>query len=249
MAGHRRRRRGVLGAGRARAEVDLAQDQLLLFVDVEAELHHQPPGAVALAGVVLGDEGEALPVPQAAAGGGGEHGLRAGLRVPAPGAVVHRARLAAALEPPHGAEEVPRLVAAAPRHRRREPPREVGGVGGVHVGLVDDEPARRRRRRRLVAGDDPWAEVRLDELLLGRVDVHLVVVQAARRRAAAAGEELGRVDVHAAASAAVETARRPALAAGAGGGTHGGGLARGYRMMGGKLSESQADTNTGSYGG
>jgi hypothetical protein len=152
---HGRRRPGE--QVRARAEVYLAEHYFV--VAVESELHHQPPRPDA-APFLLRHEREALPVAQPPAMLQ-EHGPRAGLRVPAP--FPHRARLALALAGlgPYGGEEVPRPVAVA-RHGGGEPVRELGGVRGVDVGVVDE------RARRLGAGD-ARTEVRLEQLVLGRV--------------------------------------------------------------------------------
>jgi hypothetical protein len=152
---HGRRRPGeqVL----ARAEVYLAEHYFV--VAVESELHHQPPRPDA-APFLLRHEREALPVAQPPVRLH-EHGPRASLRVPAP--FPHRARLALALAGlgPYGGEEVPGAVAVA-RHGGGEPVRELGGVRGVDVGVVDE------RARRLGAGD-ARTEVRLEQLVLGRV--------------------------------------------------------------------------------
>uniref|UniRef100_A0A8R7PTS9 Uncharacterized protein n=1 Tax=Triticum urartu TaxID=4572 RepID=A0A8R7PTS9_TRIUA len=94
----RGRRRGgfLVVLGGARAEVDLAEGDLVLAVAVQAELHHEPPGADPHT-VLLGDEREVLAMAQEASAVvvRRDHGLGAGLGVPAPLLGVHRAPPAA----------------------------------------------------------------------------------------------------------------------------------------------------------
>jgi hypothetical protein len=172
----RGRRRGLVAAwlGLARAAVHLAQDAiyeeallLLLFlltvVVEEAVLHHDPTRAEQRAGFIPDDEGEGLAesnlVPVRL--GRHEHGLRFGFAMPGPGPGGSLLPLPAAVLVAQQAVEVPRPLTVV-GHHRRELLEEVGGVGTVHVGIVDE-------RAGLDAVLDPGTEVGVDELRMARV--------------------------------------------------------------------------------